>query len=52
MIKYDDVGVGVGGRFVDGFEELLSHELHFLVLAAGVGTLLRVHGLGCFKRVN
>lgn len=29
MNNYDDVGVAVGGGLINGFEELLRHDLHF-----------------------
>ncbi len=51
--EYDDVGVSVGGGFVDGFEELLGHDLHFWVLAACLATaLLWVHLVGLKELAN
>ena len=51
--EYDDVGVGVGRRFVDGFEELLGDYLHFWVLAACLATaLLWVHLIGLKELAN
>jgi hypothetical protein len=49
--EYDDVGVGVGGWFVDGFEELLGHHLHFWVLAACLATALLCVHLVCLKEL-
>ncbi len=42
--EYDDVGVVVGRRFIDGFEQLLSHNLYLRVVATCLTTaLLLVH---------